>query len=216
MLLGKNRNGFAYSSYALSVSAAILLALAGLTFSQSSHWLSTETLFSHTLEINPLSYLAHYSIGAELLDAGKTEAGIAQTLKCLEIKPSYLSAEVALGVAWIQKGKFQNAIDHYLSVLGKNPSIAGKRAPFVSSIHNNLGMALCQVGRDSEGAEHFKKAIEVDPTSVNGHMNLGRFALKESRFADAATHYQAALALSPGNREIARFLEFARSHMQQP
>jgi hypothetical protein len=66
-------------------------------------------------------------------------AGIAQTLKYLEINPGYLSAEVALGVAWIQKGKFQNAIDHYLSVLGKNPSIAGKRAPFISSIHNNLG-----------------------------------------------------------------------------
>jgi hypothetical protein len=201
---------------ALVISAAILLGLAGLCFSQARHWRSTQTLFSHTLEINPQSYLAHYSIGTELLEAGKTDAGIEQTLQCLEINPGYLSAEVALGVAWIQKGKFQNAIDHYLSVLGKNPSIAGKRAPFVSSIHNNLGMALCQVGRDSEGAEHFKKAIEVDPTSVNGHMNLGRFALKESRFADAATHYQAALALSPGNREIARFLEFARSHMQQP
>jgi len=196
-----------------AISAVILLGLAALSFSQARHWRSTESLFNHTLEINPQSYLAHYSLGTELFEAGRTDAGIAQTLQCLAINPAYLSAEVALGVAWIQQGKFQNAIDHYLSVLGKNPSIAGKRAPFVSSIHNNLGMALCQAGRDSEGAEHFKQAVEVDPTSVNGHMNLGRFALKESRFADAATHYQAALALSPGNREIARFLEFARSRM---
>jgi len=194
----------------------MLLGLAGLSFSQARHWRSTETLFSHTLEINPQSYLAHYSIGTELLEAGKTDAGIAQTLQCLDINPGYLSAEVALGVAWIQEGKLQNAIDHYLSVLGKNPSIAGKRAPFVASIHNNLGMALCQVGRDNEGAAHFKQAVEVDPTSVNGHSNLGRFALKEGRFADAVTHYQAALALSPGNREITRFLEFARSRVQRP
>ena len=200
----------------LGISAAILLGLASLSFTQVGIWQSTETLFNHTLKINPQSYLAHYSIATELFEAGRTDDGIAQTRKCLEINPNYLNAEVALGVALIREGKFQSAIDHYLSVLAKEPSSVGKRAPLISSIHNNLGMALCQAGRDSEGAEQFKRAIEVDPTSINGHMNLGRFALKAGRFADAVIHYQAALALSPGNREISRFLEFARRRVQQP
>jgi len=200
----------------LWISAVILVGLASLSFSQAGMWRSTETLFSHTLKINPQSYLAHYSIATELFEAGRTDEGISQTLKCLEINPSYLNAQVALGVAWIQEGKFQNAVDHYLSVLAQNPSFVGKRAPLISSIHNNLGMALHQVGRSKEGTEHFRKAVEVDPMSINGHTNLGRAALDEGRFSDAVTHYQTVLDLSPGNREIRRLLEIARRRVQQP
>jgi tetratricopeptide (TPR) repeat protein len=200
----------------LWISAAILVGMAGLSFSQAGIWRSTETLFNHTLKINPQSYVAYYGIATELFEAGRTDEGIAQTRKCLEINPNYLNAEVALGVALIREGKFQDAIDHYLAVLAKNPSSAGKRAPLIASIHNNLGMALHQVGRKSEGTEHFGKAVEVDPKSVNGHTNLGRAALDEGRFSDAVTHYQAALDLSPGNREIRGMLEFARRRVRQP
>ena len=200
----------------LWISAAILVGLASFSFSQAGLWRSTETLFVHTLKINPQSYLAHYSVATELFEAGRTDEGMAQTLKCLEINPNYLNAEVALGVALIREGKFQGAIDYYLSVLSKNPSSVGKRAPLVSSIHNNLGMALHQVGREREGTEHFGKAVEVDPKSINGHTNLGRAALDEGRFSDAVTHYQAALDLNPGNREIRGMLEVARRRVRQP
>jgi len=205
---------FRATTRTLGISAAILVALALSTFSQARIWRSTQTLFAHTLEINPRSYLGHYSIATELFEARRTDEGIEQTLKCLEINPDYLSAEVALGVAWIQKGKFQNAIDYYLSVLAKNPNFAGKRAPLVASIHNNLGMALHQVGRDAEGTEHFKRAVQVDPKSINGHTNLGHAAFNEGRFSDAVTHYQAALALSPGDPALQQRLEIARHRLR--
>ena len=194
----------------LRVAGAILAVLAGLSFYQARIWWSTETLFRHTFAINPRSYVGHYSIAAELFDAGRTDEGIEQTRKCLAINPDYLSAEVALGIAWLRKGEFQNAIDYYGSVLAKNRSTLGKRAPFIATIHNNLGMLLHRVGRKTEGTQQFVEAVEVDPTSVDGHMNLGHAALNEGRFADAANHYQAALALSPGNPAVQRWLDLAR------
>lgn len=194
----------------LRVAGAILAVLAGLSFYQARIWRSTATLFSHTFAINPRSYVGHYSIAAELFEAGRTDEGIEQTRECLAINPNYLSAEVALGIGWIRKGKLQNAIDYYGSVLAKNPSTLGKRAPFIASIHNNLGMVLHRVGRKAEGTQQFVKAVEVDPRSVDGHMNLGHVALEEGRFAHAANHYQAALALNPGNPAIQRWLDLAR------
>lgn len=194
----------------LRIAEAILAVLAGLSFYQARLWRSTETLFGHTFAINPRSYVGHYSIAAELFEAGRTEEGIEQTRKCLAINPDYLSAEVALGIAWLRQGKFQNAIDYYGSVLGKNPSTLGKRASFVASIHNNLGMVLHRVGRKAEGTQQFIKAVQVDPRSVDGHMNLGHAALNEGRFAEAANHYQAALVLNPGNPAIQRWLDLAR------
>lgn len=195
--------------WSFSISAITLAALLVLTFSQASHWHSTESLFTHTLEINPRSYLAHYSIGADLLDSGRTDAGISHMLKCLEIRPGYLSGQIALGVALSRQGRVDQAIDHYLSFLATNPSTAGKRAEFISSIHNTLGALLCRAGREREGAEHFRKAVELNGRSIIGHLNLGQLALKEGDFSSAVAQYRAALVLDPDNREIQRLLAFS-------
>jgi Flp pilus assembly protein TadD len=195
---------------AVAVAAVVLTALAGLSLYQATQWQSNETLFTHTLKVNPRSYLAHYSIAAELFDAGRLDDGIAQNLLALEINPNYLHAEVAMGVAWMQKGDLQNAIDYYLAVLAKNPSFTGKRAPLVASIHNNLGTALHQVGRHAEGTEHFRKAVEVDPQSVNGHLNLGNAAFNDRHYLDAIAEYERALTLSPGDPAVEQQLARAR------
>lgn len=196
---------------ALWVSAATIIALAASSFAQARYWRSTETLFAHTLAINPESYLAHYAIATELLDAGRIDDGIRSLQACLRLRPGYLSAQVAIGAVWVEQGKLQEAIEHYQAFLGTNPSIVGKRAAFMAMIHDNLGTALCNVGREREGAEQFEKALALDPTSVTAHVNLGRFALGEGRFLDAAVHYQAALELSPDDAEIRRMLSLARS-----
>lgn len=198
----------------LSLSACIVIAFTMLSRTQASKWRSTETLFSHTLAINPQSYVAHYSIATELLDRGKTDEGILHLRQCLHIRPDYLSAQVAIGIAWMRQERYQEAIEYYGSVLDKKPSSAGKRAVFMAMLRNNFGSALCNVGREKEGAQQFEKAAELDPSSITAHVNLGRYALSEGRFSDAAAHYQAALNLRPGDREIQRLLDLSRSKIR--
>ena len=207
--------GLQQAKFVRVAAVAVLVVLAVASFRQAMHWRSNQTVFAHTLTVNPQSYLAHYSIAAELIDNGKLEPGIAEDLQALAIKPNYLHAQVALGVAWIQKGNFQHAIDHYASVLAKHPSLAGKRAPLVASMHNNLGMALHQVGRHAEGTEQFRKAVEVDPQSVSGHSNLASAALNDGRYLDAVVEYERALALSPGDRGLEEELARARRGVRQ-
>jgi Tfp pilus assembly protein PilF len=198
-----------------AVVVVVAMILAASSFRQATRWRSTETLFTHTLTVNPRSYLAHYSIAAEEMGTGRLDAGIAEVLKALAIKPGYLHAEVALGAALIQKGRYDDAIDHYVRALASHPNFAGKRAPLVSSIHNNLGMALHQVGRHAEGTEHFRKAVEVDPGSVNGHLNLGNAAFNDGRYLDAIVEYERALALDPGDRSVEQQLMRARRAARQ-
>lgn len=194
----------------LGIATAVLLVSSALALRQSTYWKSTETLFEHTLTVNQHSYLAQYSIGADLIDRGRLDEGIERCTKSLALNPSYLYAQVALGTAWIQKGQFQKAIDHYLSVLGENPSFVGKRAALVSSMHNNLGMALHQVGRHDEGTAHFRSAVEVDPKSANGHLNLAKAEFNARRYLDALAEYEKALALSPSDPAIERQVAVAR------
>jgi Flp pilus assembly protein TadD len=201
---------------AQGVTVGVLAAFAVLSFVQATRWQSTESLFRHTLRINPRSYVAHYSRAAELLAAGRTEEGIAQARACLAKNPSYLPAQVALGTAWLRQGQFQTVADYYRSVLAEAPPAAGKRAPLVSSLHNHLGLALARLGHGREAIEHFAQAVAIDPRSLTGHFNLGLAASALGQHAAAVTHYQAALALSPGNPEIQQQLAAARRRAQPP
>jgi tetratricopeptide (TPR) repeat protein len=200
---------------ATAVAIVVLGVLGAQSFRQARRWNSNDSLFEHTLEVNPRSYLAHYSIAAELMDRGRLDTGIEHNLQAIALNPSYLYAQMALGVGWIRKGDFARTIDHYERVLATKPNAAGKRAALMSGIYNNLGMALHQVGRHSEGTEQFRKAVDVDPLSVTGYANLASAAFNDGRYVEAIAEYEKALALSPGNPSIQQSLARARRAAQR-
>ena len=193
-----------------SIAAAVLIVFGGLSFQQARLWRSTESLFTHTLKVNPRSYLGCYSIAQEHLFARRLDESIEWLTRSLAIHPNYLDAEIALGMVWISKGNYTKAIDRYSAALANNPSTVGIRARPVSSIHNNLGMVLLRIGREAEAVRHFRKAVEVFPRNVSAHLNLGNVAFARRRYSDAIAEYETAQRLSPGNPRIEQRLERAR------
>ena len=200
------------------IAAIVLVVLAGLSFQQARLWYSTESLFEHTLKVNPRSYLAYYCIGEEHMRAGQLDQSIEALGRSLALNPDYLSADIALGLAWVRKGDRAKAMEHYQSVLARNPSTVGSRARDVASIHNNLGMLFLQIGFEPGAVEHFRKAVQIFPRSLNAHLNLGNLALRHGRYAEAIAEYEIAASLSPGSRGIEQRLARARqgAHAQGP
>ena len=41
-----------------------------------------------------------------------------------------------------------------------------------ADFHNNLGVALAMQGKLDEAVEHFRRAVELDPDSVEAQTNL--------------------------------------------
>jgi tetratricopeptide (TPR) repeat protein len=192
------------------IAATILVVYAGLGFQQARMWRSTESLFSHTLSVNPQSYLGAHAIDEEHLRAGRFDQAIEWAIRSLAINPDYLKAQIDLGLAWAQKGESTRAIDHYMAALSKNPSTVGTRAKSVASLHNNLGMVLLQQGREEEAVEHFRKAVGIFPRSLNAHLNLARVALANHRFAEAVTEFEISQALAPAHPMVQQGLAQAR------
>ena len=201
---------FDASAASRHAAAAVLAILAVLSFRQATLWRSTESLFAHTVSVNPRSYLGCYCIADEHMHAGRLDPAFEWASRSLAINPNYLNAQILLGLVWLQKGDYEKAIDQYDSALAKNPSTAGTRARHVSSIHNNLGMVLLRVGREAEAVDHFRKAVEIFPRSVNAHLNLGNVAFDGKRYSEAIAEYEIAEALSPGNPAVAQRLGRAR------
>jgi protein O-mannosyl-transferase len=196
------------------VVAALLLVCAGLSTQQAYLWRSTETLFANTVAVNPRSYLACYCIADEHVRAGRFVEGLEWHMKSHALNPDYLNGQVGLGMALVLAGEPARAIEHYSAALAKNPSIVGTRAKLVSSLHNNLGMLLLQTGRQAEGVDHFRKAVEIFPRSVNGHLNLGNVAFAERRYLDAIAEFEIAESLSPRNPAVEQRLANARRSAQ--
>jgi tetratricopeptide (TPR) repeat protein len=65
--------------------------------------------------------------------------------------------------------------------------------------HNNLGMALVDVGRLREAAAHYRFAIALNPSLAKPHLNLGNVLLDLKRAAEARRCFSRALALDPSD-----------------
>jgi hypothetical protein len=197
------------------IAAVPLVVWTALSIHQAWLWRSTAPLFAYTVKVNPKSYLGSFCIGDELLRSGRPDEAIPWLERALAIKPDYLDAALTLGMAFTHEGATAKAIELYSGVLAKDPSIAGTRAKYVASVHNNLGMLLLQSGQERAGVGHLRQAVEIFPRSLNAHLNLGNLALAEQRFTDAVAEYETALALSPDDRAIEQRLDTARRRAGQ-
>lgn len=198
------------------IAAAPLLVYAALGFHQAGLWRSTESLFTHTVAVNPSSYLGPFCIGDDLMRTGRLAEAVDWLRRSVSSNPDYLSAALNLGAALTRQGEPDAAIEVYESQLARNPSTTGARASGVAALHNNLALLLAQSGQEDAGVAHLRKAVEIFPGALNAHLNLGNYALENHRYADAIAEFETALSLSPGNPTIAERLALARQGAAQP
>ncbi len=105
-------------------------------------------------------------------------------------------AHYNLGNAFLQQGRTDEAIAHYLKTLAINPNYA--------EAHYNLGNAFLQQGRMDEAIAHYQKTLAINPnyadvhnSYADVHNNLGNVFLRQGRMDEAIAQFQMALAINP-------------------
>ena len=171
------------------VSAALLSALAALTWNQSGMYRDLETLWRTTIARNPGSWMAYNNLGTTLLNSGKVEAAIAQFAKALEVEPAYATAHNNLGNALLRLGRADESLAHLRKAVELEPRNA--------DVRNNLGNTLLQLGRREEAAAQYLEAVQIDSSYGEGYNNLGALALSSGRVAESIEHLRRALQIMP-------------------
>ncbi|MCG8404392.1 MAG: tetratricopeptide repeat protein [Phycisphaerales bacterium] len=103
-------------------------------------------------------------------------------------RPDNDRGHLNLGKALFQRGEFESSIEAYLESLRLNRD---------STVHNNLGIALAQIGREEEAIAHCKAAIAMKPDWAEAHYNLGYVLARFGRYPEAIVQYQEALRQRP-------------------
>lgn len=111
----------------------------------------------------------------------------------LAIDPRHAGSLHHLGLAALQQGRHDDAVDFIGRAIALNGSIP--------ECHYQIGIALGSLGRFEEAAAHNRRAIELRPGYAEAHVNLGNALKAQQRHAEALQSYRRALALQPGSHE---------------
>jgi tetratricopeptide (TPR) repeat protein len=223
------------ATLARAVAATLLVALGALTWKQAGVWHDSERLWSHVLEVDSNSAIAHSAMASLRFRQNRVAEGMAHAKRSVELAPTYAEAHNDVGVGLAREGRFAEAAESYRHAIALQPTydeavnnlgvvlaqqgdVAGsieqyRRAldinPNYADAHVNWGNALVRLGRPAEAVSHYREALVIRPDHADAHINWGVALTRQGQIADAAGHFRAALAANPRSEEARTYLDRA-------
>lgn len=171
---------------------AVLVVASLLTIAtrrQCTVWHDTETLFLHTLRVNPASFRAENALGCIYVARNDLPTAIARFRAAIDSKPAYAQAHFNLANSLAAVGNIHEAIAHLEAVAQLQPESA--------VIFNNLGSMLFRVDRIDESIAAFRRAVELSPDWKVAWDNLAITLTQTGRESEALQAYESVIALDP-------------------
>ncbi|MGA2258882.1 MAG: tetratricopeptide repeat protein, partial [Thermoguttaceae bacterium] len=171
------------------LSAAVLAALAALSFRQTAIWRTNETLWRHAIQCTDKNDYAYTNLGMTLVAAGKNDEAIECYRKAIEFNPSYGLPHDNLGTRLYAQGKIDAAAEEYaLAVLAD---------PHSAKAHNNLGVMLYTKKMIPQAVDQFEQALKEDSQYALALRNLARIFIEEGKFDEGIAYCHSALEINP-------------------
>jgi len=198
-------------------------------------WSSESELYHTSLIASPKSAVLHLNLGV-LSDAdGNVRAAAGYYQTAIALQPSYLQAHINLANLYMKVGRLDEASTEYQQVLVYDPGNLGaqlklgqllamkgdldsalslltrlaREHPDSSEAETDLGIVLAQK-KDPAARDHFQRALQIKPDSVNAAFNLARLE-EQSGHPDAARKlYEQVLRNHPGDVDAAQALQRLR------
>jgi tetratricopeptide (TPR) repeat protein len=152
--------------------------------------------FRASTQLDP-SYAEPYkSLGDLLLAAPRRlyDQAVEAYQKAIERRPFYAEAHVGLGDALASKGDVDGAIGAYQKALAFNA--------VNPRVHVSLGkIYYAEKGLYYESVNAYKKAIELDPRSIEARMGLGEVYEDKGLYKEAIEEYRKVVEIEPSHAE---------------
>jgi protein O-mannosyl-transferase len=164
--IGDLTAGWRYQRTALAVSAAgVILVCMGLSTQQTADWADNQSLFTYVLSVTPDNAAAHSSMADDLLRQNRNEEAEVHCRELARIEPKARAyAHLMWGQTLVNRNRQSEAVAHFREAIRLDPNMA--------IAHNNLAMALMQVGKPQEVIEHLNEAARLAPDNPEALNNL--------------------------------------------
>ena len=169
--------------------AAAALTLGILSFRQSHVWSSPETLWRHTIAVNPRAWMAYDNLGLIRLTGGDVAGAEQDFQKALSINPDDPAGHEHLAVCYERTGRSAEAEDEYRRAVALG--LAG------ADVHYNFGHLLQEIGKPDDAEREYREAIRLNPRHGYAHGNLGALLLSRGDAGAAIEEFREALRADP-------------------
>ncbi len=169
---------------------AVLGILAAISFRQSTFWKDNDSLFQHTLDVNPRSFMAYSNLGTERLANKEYEESERYFQAALDISPRHLETLISMGLLLREQGDLRRALPYLQQAVEINPNAA----PAL----DGLGMAYHDLDRLEEAELLLRRAVEFDPHYYHARVSLGELLLDRQEYEQAIDQFVEARNIRQG------------------
>ncbi len=104
----------------------------------------------------------HYNLGIAYKEMGLLDDAIGEFMTTPEGEPKFIESRYMLGLCFMEKGEFHNAIVEVQNALNFSESLGGDPAEQIS-MHYDLGLAYQGAGSINEAIGEFQKVYQAEP-----------------------------------------------------
>lgn len=173
-----------------ALAAAVVAALAVLTWRQTLVYADQETLWRDVIAKNPSASMAHINLGLWLHQQGRSPEALGVFEEALRLEPGDGEIHGNLGIVLAALGRRDAARTHIEQAIRLGPASA--------QAHSNLGNVLAAEGRLEEALAQYREAVRLAPAFADAHNNLANVLAQQGRIDEALAEYRAAVAADPG------------------
>ena len=133
-----------------------------------------------------------YREAEELRTQQRHEAALASYRKVLEIDAEHAPAHAGLGLTLFALQRYQEARGAMMQAISLQPDL-----PIAGLLHRLMGRAAQEVGRTSEAAEHYGRALQIDPRDVEALDRLAMTRFGQRQYEEALSLYKRLVEIGP-------------------
>jgi tetratricopeptide (TPR) repeat protein len=192
-----------------AASAVILAALSLLTWRQIGYWRSDYDLWTHTLEITKVNYLAEANLAGVLRKLGRAQEALPHYQAAERLNPGQPARHINLAADLAEAGDLQEAIEEYQTAadLTNQPRTLAR-------VYESIAALSAALGDYATVRESYKQAWQADPEhrpemiqalsedtatrpTPGGFYSLGLLFEQAGKLPEARDAYSQALKLDP-------------------
>lgn len=161
----------------------------------SQHYSEASTIFQNILATNPTNKEA--LSGIITCYANMNQLKTAQSLvdKAIEVRTNDPDLTILKAKVMSLRGLYESAIKEFESLLpSANDSLK-------STIYSNIASARVQIYKYEDAIVDAKKAIQLNESNVDAHMNLGLAEFGIGQYTEAIDNFSIVINLNPSNNQ---------------
>lgn len=178
-----------------TIMSIVFVILACVTMIQSRHWQTTRSLFTHTVRINPDSFLGNISLGEYYGRVEKAyETAQHYYSEAIRIKSNEIESLNELGNVMMELEHYEEALVHFDNALKINPRSW--------ETLNNLANGYFKTARFESALMYANRGLEMNDASWQLHLTVANIQKAAGNLSEAIDHYRQATNLNPESWEV--------------